>query len=81
MIYTDDRAAIKIIEDHAISDTTKYIDIRYHFIRELLERKQLSIDYCPTKNMIADIFTKSLNRSLHERFTKAMITDATEEEC
>ena len=35
MIYTDDQAAIKIIEDHAISDMTKYIDIRYHFIREL----------------------------------------------
>ena len=76
IIYVDIQAVIEIIENPVIFDKTKYIAIRYHFIRELLEREQLLIDYCPTKNMI----TKNLNRSLHERFTRAMITDTTEEE-
>ena len=80
IIYVDIQAVIEIIENPVIFDKTEYSAIRYHFIRELLEREQLLIDYCPTKNMIADIFTKKLNRSLHERFTRAMITDTTEEE-
>lgn len=37
---------------------TKHIDIRHHFVRELVADKVIMIKYCPTVNMRADILTK-----------------------
>ena len=42
---------------------TKHIDIKYHYIRETVEKKQVQLVYCPTENMIADILTKGLLKS------------------
>ena len=39
---------------------TKHIDIKYHYIRETVEKKQVQLVYCPIENMIADILTKRL---------------------
>jgi hypothetical protein len=41
---------------------TKHIDIRYHFIRHVVETGALNLIYCPTDEMIADILTKALPR-------------------
>ena len=45
---------------------TKHIEIRYHFIRDLVERKIVCLEYIPTERQNADIFTKPLNRSKFE---------------
>ena len=39
---------------------TKHIDIRYHFIKFCIQDRSIDLIYCPTEDMIADIFTKSL---------------------
>ena len=41
---------------------TKHIDIRYHYIRELVADKTLVLEYCPTTEMAADLMTKALPR-------------------
>ena len=46
---------------------TKHIDIRHHFLRDNVEKGLISMNFCSTKNQIADIFTKTLNRELFER--------------
>jgi len=43
-------------------DLTKYIDIRYHFVREAIGNNLATLDYVPTAEMTADIMTKSLPR-------------------
>ena len=45
---------------------TKHIGIRYHFIRDLVERKIVALEYIPTERQNADIFTKPLDRSKFE---------------
>jgi len=40
---------------------TKHMDIRYHYVRELVQQKHLSITYCPSSQMTADILTKPLD--------------------
>ena len=45
---------------------TKHIEIRYHFIRDLVERKIVCLEYIPTERQNADIFTKPLDRSKFE---------------
>ncbi len=39
---------------------TRHINIRYTFITERVNMKEISIDWCPTKKMVADFMTKPL---------------------
>jgi hypothetical protein len=39
---------------------TRHIDIRYFFITDRVNMKEISIDWCPTKKMVADFMTKPL---------------------
>ena len=43
-----------------------HIEIRYHFIRDLVKRKIVCLEYIPTERQNADIFTKPLDRSKFE---------------
>jgi hypothetical protein len=37
IVYCDDFSAISIFKNHVQHSWTKYIDIRHHFIRDLVE--------------------------------------------
>lgn len=38
----------------------KHIEVNYHFVREKVSRKDLSVHYTSTQDQLADIFTKGL---------------------
>jgi hypothetical protein len=59
-IHCDNNAAICLSEDPLLHDRVKHIDIKYHFIRERAESKELKLKYINTKDNLADIFTKAL---------------------
>ncbi|PNX84698.1 putative copia-type protein, partial [Trifolium pratense] len=40
---------------------TKHIDIRHHFIRDLVEDKIVTLEHVATENQLADLFTKALD--------------------
>jgi len=46
---------------------TKHIGIRHHFLRDNVQKGLISMNFCSTKNQIADIFTKALSREQFER--------------
>ena len=46
---------------------TKHIDINYHYIRELVLSNQIEIQYCPTSDMLADIFAKGLSAEIFNK--------------
>ena len=66
-IFEDNQSAQKIAENPVMHDRTKHIDIRYHFVRELVEAKQIDIMYISTADMIADLLTKAVSRSVFQR--------------
>ena len=66
VVYCDNSSAIDISKNLVQHSRTKYIEIRYHFIRDLIERKIVALKYIPTEQQNADIFSKSLNRSKFE---------------
>ena len=45
---------------------TKHIEIDYHFVRERVAQKLLHIQFVPSKNQLADIFTKPLSLPLFQ---------------
>ena len=65
-IYEDNQAAQKIAENPVLHDRTKHIDIRYHFVRELVEQLKISIVYITTKQMVADLLTKAVSKLTFE---------------
>ena len=65
-VYCVNSSAIDISKNVVQHSKTKHIEIRYNFIRDLVERKIVALEYIPTKRQNADIFTKPLDRSKFE---------------
>ncbi len=51
---------------------TRHINIRYFFITDRVNKKEISIEWCPTKDMVADFMTKPLQGS-HFRILRDII--------
>ena len=66
VFYYDNSSAIDISKNPVQHFKTKHIEIRYHFIRDLVERKVVTLEYISTERQNADIFTKPLDRSKFE---------------
>ena len=61
LILCDNQSAISIAKNPVQHSHTKHIDIRHHFIRELVEAKLIVIDHVGTEHQLADLFTKPLD--------------------
>ena len=46
---------------------TRHINIRYFFITDRVNMKKVSIEWCPTKDMVADFMTKPFQGSQFKR--------------
>ncbi|KAJ8548738.1 hypothetical protein ON010_g10934 [Phytophthora cinnamomi] len=66
-LYIDNQSAIKNMENDVTTARMKHINIKFQFIRDTIRKKQITVTYCPTTVMKADIFTKPLGKTLHER--------------
>ncbi|OUC43997.1 integrase core domain protein [Trichinella nativa] len=67
VLQSDNQSALKLAKNPAFHAGTKHIDIRYHFIREAAERKDVELRYLPTEQMVADVLTKGLFKPKHEK--------------
>jgi hypothetical protein len=65
VIFEDNQSCIAIVKNPVQPKRTKHIDIKYHFVRELVANNTLSIQYIKTDEQLADILTKGLSREQH----------------
>ncbi|GJX97831.1 hypothetical protein Tco_0353629 [Tanacetum coccineum] len=65
LMYCDSKSAIAISCNPVQHSKTKHIDIRYHFIKEHVEKGTVEIYFVGTEYQLADLFTKALPK---ERF-------------
>ena len=63
----DNNSCIKISQNDEFHQRTKHIDVKYHFIREALEKGIVQIKRVDSKENIADIFTKPLAKVQFEK--------------
>ena len=73
ILYNDNQSAQKLSSNPVFHKRTKHIDIKYHFVREVLQNGVVKIEYLPTEEMVADILTKPLCRVKHLKFCKLMM--------
>ena len=60
-LLCDNESAINIAENPKDHLRTKHIDIRYHFLRDHVEKGDIDIAHVGTDMQLADIFTKPLD--------------------
>ena len=68
----DNQGAIALAKNPHLTERSKHIDISYHLIRDLQERKRASVTYVPTAEMVADGLSKPLVGKRFENFKTQM---------
>ncbi|CAM8965503.1 unnamed protein product [Rhodiola kirilowii] len=71
-LYCDNMSAINISKNPVQHSRTKHIDIRHHFIRELVEKKVITLKHISTEKQLADIFTKALDNLQFETLRSSL---------
>ena len=71
-LYEDNQGAIELSKNLKFHNRTKHIDISYHFICERVLSKEISVTYCSTDNMLADVMIKGLTRDNFEKFRSSL---------
>ena len=64
--FEDNQSVIKITECEKYNGRIKHLDIKLHHLRDLVKKKEIEINYCPTEKMVADILTKPLAKPRFE---------------
>ena len=65
IFHFDNTSAINISNNLVMHAKTKHIVIKYHYLRELEEDKEVKMEYVNTKEKIVDTFTKPLPKDSH----------------
>jgi hypothetical protein len=75
MMLEDNSGCMALATNPMTTGNTKHIDIRYHFIRDLVKSGEVLIEYCPTRDMVADALTKFLlPAALHLKHVGRMLS-------
>nr|XP_027067560.1 uncharacterized protein LOC113693186 [Coffea arabica] len=59
-IYCDSKSTIELSKNPVLHGRSKHINIKYHFIRELVRKRDIEVDYYRTEEQMVDIFFKAL---------------------
>ncbi|GJT12152.1 hypothetical protein Tco_0859194 [Tanacetum coccineum] len=66
-IFCDNTSAIAISNNPVLHSRTKHIDIRYHFFRDHILKRDIELHFIPTQYQLANIFTKPLDEPTFKR--------------
>ena len=70
IVYQDNKSAI-LLENNGMASSskrTKHINVRYFFITDRINKGELEVVHCPTKEMLADFHTKPLQGQAFIKF-------------
>lgn len=71
-VYKDNQGCIRLIESDRCGARTKHIDVCHHLLRDLRTKEVITLQYCPTSDMLADILTKPLCKDTFARLSNQL---------
>jgi len=72
LLYSDSIMVLLLIDESSPYQRSKHIDTRYHYIRDILQKGEIQMDYVSFEENPADIFTKALDVDLHHHCVLGM---------
>ena len=77
IVYQDNKSAILLEKNGRASSgkRTKHINVRYFFIKDRIDKKELEVEYCKTEDMLADFFTKALQGKQFFKLRKLIMNE------
>jgi hypothetical protein len=60
LVYEDNQSTIKIATNAELHGRSKHIDVKYFFVRDLIEAGEFELRWCSSSTQLADFFTKPL---------------------
>jgi hypothetical protein len=72
VIHCDNQSCVKLSKNHVFHDKSKNIEIKYHYIRDMVQRKAVHVQYPSTHEQVAYVFTKPLARTNFEYFCERL---------
>ena len=71
-LFSDNQSAIALTKEHQYHTCMKHINIRFHSICWVIKDGKLHLIYCPTEEMVPDIFKKALPLTKVKHFTREL---------
>jgi len=59
-IFCNNKAAISLFKNSSLHYRAKHVEIKHHFIRDLVQKGTLDLQFVPIEDQLVDIFTKPL---------------------
>lgn len=74
VVHQDNKSTIVLAEKgKSTTNRTRHINIRYFFVKDRIESKDINVIYTPTDDMVADFFSKPLQGAQFEKFRKIIL--------
>lgn len=70
VLLCDNQGAMALANNPSHHRSSKHIGIRFHYIREAVEQKIVTLTYIATRLQTADIFTRALPYAAHDQHFK-----------
>jgi hypothetical protein len=66
-LQCDSTSVISVAKKPVLHSKTKHIEVRYHFLRDNVEKGKIALIHVSTHDQLADIFTKPLDQATFTR--------------
>ena len=73
-VYCNNIGAIHLANQKTTCSHTKHIDVRYHFIRNLIQEGILKVEFVRTEENIADIFSKNTLAHVYKKLLEKIVS-------
>ena len=67
IIMSDSQSSIAYTKDPKFHSKTKHIDIKYHYVKDMVARGEVNLKYISTHDLITNPLTKAVTRDVFER--------------
>ncbi|GAA0153040.1 transmembrane signal receptor [Lithospermum erythrorhizon] len=71
-IRCDNSSTIKLSKNPVFHGRCKHIEVRYHFLRDLVKEGVISLSYCRSEDQMANIMTKALKMEVFQKQVRAL---------
>ena len=75
VLYNDNKGTTQLVKNGgSLHQRSKHIDIRHHYIRELVADGTVEVTWIPTGEMLADLLTKPLSARIHGHLIRQIMS-------